>query len=312
MSTNRKERPFDVVVISGVGIDTNIYLHGDDIDFRVEANFTENLDYVGQAGGYSGRGFARLGKKVALIDFVGDDYGGEYIRSALKKDRIDLRGVFIDPAGTRRSVNFMYKDGRRKNFYDGKGAMSLIPDINACRRILQRTRLAHFNIVNFSRYLLPVARELGITISCDIQDVVAADDPYLKEYIQYADVLFFSSVNHKDPSPLIREFLGSRQERIVIAGMGAEGCVLGTRGSVRFFKAVEMPDPVIDTNGAGDSLAVGFLTSYFMDGFSLDESILRAQIAARYTCTIKASSSALITRETLDDNFQRFRGDVPA
>jgi acarbose 7IV-phosphotransferase len=306
MSVNRRNRSFDVVVISGVGMDTNIYLHGDDIDFDVEANFTENLDYVGQAGGYSSRGFARLGKKVALIDFIGDDHSGEFIRRELKKDRIDLSGVFVDPAGTRRSVNFMYRDGRRKNFYDGKGAMSLRPDIKACRKILQRAPLAHFNIVNFSRYLLPVARELGMTISCDIQDVVAANDPYLKEYIQCADVLFFSSVNHEDPSPLIMQFLGSNQRRIVIAGMGAGGCAVGTGQSVRFFETFEMAEPVIDTNGAGDSLAVGFLTSYLMDGFSLDESILRAQIAARYACAIRASSSTLITRKTLDDYSRRF------
>ena len=46
---------FDVVVIGNVGIDTCIYLYGNDIDFSVEANFSQNLDYVGQAGGYASR-----------------------------------------------------------------------------------------------------------------------------------------------------------------------------------------------------------------------------------------------------------------
>ena len=43
----------DVVVVGAVGIDTCVYLPGRDIDFSVEANFGENLDYVGQAGGFS-------------------------------------------------------------------------------------------------------------------------------------------------------------------------------------------------------------------------------------------------------------------
>ncbi len=65
-----------------------------------------------------------------------------------------------------------------------------------------------------------------------------------------------------------------------------------------------MDAPVIDTNGAGDALAVGFLSSYVLDGYSLEDSIRRGQIAARYTCTQKASSANLITRDSLDRYFQ--------
>ncbi|HEX6386041.1 MAG TPA: hypothetical protein VF177_15330 [Anaerolineae bacterium] len=64
------EEPFDVVVVGNVGVDTNVYLHGQDIDFTVEANFTENVDYVGQAGGYSSRGYAHLGKQTARASYV--------------------------------------------------------------------------------------------------------------------------------------------------------------------------------------------------------------------------------------------------
>ena len=59
------DRKFDVAVVGNVGIDTNVYIAGADIDFGVESNFTENLDYVGQAGGYAARGYAQLGKRTA-------------------------------------------------------------------------------------------------------------------------------------------------------------------------------------------------------------------------------------------------------
>ncbi len=49
--------------------------------------------------------------------------------------------------------------------------------------------------------------------------------------------------------------------------MGARGCALGTREAIEFFPPVEMEAPVIDTNGAGDALAVGFLSSYVLDGY---------------------------------------------
>ncbi len=299
---------FDVAVVGNVGIDTNVYLHGQDIDFSVESNYTENLDYVGQSGGYSSRGYAQLGKKTTFVGYVGADHNGDFVREEFAHDGINTSALFVDPLGTGRSINFMYKNGRRKNFYDGKGHMDLQPDLELCSRILSQSRLAHFSLPNWARLLLPVARELKLPIACDIQDVVTVNDPYRQDFVQHADILFFSATNFPDPTPLIKTFLTANPEQIVIVGMGAQGCALGTRDGIDFFPAVEMGSPVIDTNGAGDGLAVGFLSSFLMDGCSLHDSILRGQIVARYTCSQKASSSTLITASKLEHSFAHFRG----
>jgi len=301
------DQRFDVVVVGNAGIDTNVYLPGSDIDFDVESNYTENLDYVGQAGGYAARGYAQLGKRTAIIGHVGEDFSGQFIRQELARDGIDTTALFVDPCGTSRSINFMYRDGRRKNFYDGKGHMHFQPDLEVCQTILSKARLAHLALPNWARHLLPLACEMGLTIACDIQDVVTASDAYRRDFVIQADILFFSAVNQADPTPFIEAFLAVKPDQIIVAGMGAQGCALGRRDGVEFFPAVETDAPVIDTNGAGDSLAVGFLTSYLLDGYSLQDSILRGQIAARHTCTLKATSSNLITPEQLDRIFQARR-----
>ena len=118
----------DVVVVGAIGIDTNVYTQAGSIDASVETHFTETLDYVGQSGGFSSRGFARLGKKTAVIGYVGDDYSGAYIRQELARDGIDTTALFVDPLGTSRSVNLMSADGRRTSFLDGKGHMHLRPE----------------------------------------------------------------------------------------------------------------------------------------------------------------------------------------
>ena len=100
-----------------------------------------------------------MGKHTAFIGYVGDDFSGRFIREELARDGIDQSAVFADPAGTSRSINFMYRDGRRRNFYDGKRHMSLQPDRAICRSVLEQSRLAHFNIPNWARTLLPSARE---------------------------------------------------------------------------------------------------------------------------------------------------------
>jgi sugar/nucleoside kinase (ribokinase family) len=69
--------------------------------------------------------------------------------------------------------------------------------------------------------------------------------------------------------------------------------------------------PVIDTNGAGDSLAVGFLSSYVLNNDALRDAILRGQIAARYMCTQKpipgkaGASVDFITPEKLAHYFHK-------
>jgi sugar/nucleoside kinase (ribokinase family) len=293
------DRKNDVVVVGNIGIDTNVYFAGDQIDFSVEANFTTNIDMIGQAGGYASLGYKRLGYQTSFIGYVGADHSGDFIRQILEQEKIDATALFIDPAGTSRSINLLYQNGQRKNCYDGKNHMTLRPPLDSCEQVFTDARLAHFNIPNWARTLLPVAREKGLNIACDIQDVVDVEDPYRRDFTQAADYLFFSAVNYPDPTPLIQHYLSINPALTVICGMGSKGCALGTVKGIQFFKALEMDLPVVDSNGAGDSLAVGFLASHVLEGLPLEESILRGQIAARYKCGIKASSSSLITRELL-------------
>jgi sugar/nucleoside kinase (ribokinase family) len=299
-------KDIDAVVAGCIGVDTNVYLYGADIDFTVEANFTQNIDCVGQAGGYSSLGFARLGRRTAFLGTVGRDWQGEHIRRELERAGVQAL-LFEDPLGTHRSVNFMYRDGRRKNFYDGKGHMDVRVDLAACGALLSRARLLHTHLENWCRELLPLARRHGTLVSCDLQDVTALDDPYRRDFIEHADILFFSTVNFPDPREAVDWLRRGRPERLVIGGMGAQGCVLGSREGLRFFPPVQLEEPVVDTNGAGDALAVGFLTSHLLEGRGLEESILRGQLAARVACARRAGEKELISPERLEELFQRLR-----
>lgn len=289
-----------VVVIGNVGMDTNVYLAGNSIDLAHEANFTENLDTVGQAGGYASRAYARLGAPTVFIGYVGADWMGEQIRGTLQADGIDTSALFIDPCGTSRSVNLVYPDGTRRNFYDGKSHMELHPPLDDCLRVMQNTGLAHFNIPNWARQLLMPARNLGITVACDVQDVIDAGDPYRLDFIRQADYLFFSAVNHLDPAPIIAAYLALNPHVIVLATMGARGCTLGTKDDICVYPPVELDLPVVDSNGAGDAFAVGFLVSRVLEGRGLEEAVLRGQVCARYKCAQRSTSANMISRDLLE------------
>jgi sugar/nucleoside kinase (ribokinase family) len=290
----------EVVVLGCAGVDSNVYLPGREVDWSVEANFTENLDTPGQAGVYASRGYAALGRRVAFIGNLGDDACGGMVRDALSRDGIDTQGVFTDPAGTARSINVMYPDGRRKNFYDARAKSGLRPDPARCREVMSGAKLAHLHLADWARHLLPMAKQLGLVVACDLQDVIDPEEPYRQDFIRAADILFFSSSNHADPTPLIRRFLKGQPDRIVISGLGAKGCALGTQAGIRFFPPEPLDMPVVDTNGAGDSLAVGFLTSHVLEGRPVAESIHRGQLAARHCCTLRGTSEGLINARVLD------------
>lgn len=289
----------EVVVIGCAGVDTHVFLPGREVDWSVEANFTENLDTPGQAGVYASRGYAALGRRTAFIGNLGADACGDLVRAALIRDGIDTSGLFTDPAGTARSINVMHADGRRKNFYDARGTPGLGPDPAVCRRLLSGARLAHVHLADWARHLLPMARELGVVVACDLQDVVDPEDPYRRDFIAGADILFFSAANHADPEPLIQGFLRSPTLRLVVAGMGAQGCALGSREGIRRFPPVALEAPVVDTNGAGDSLAVGFLAAHVLGGLPLETAVDHGQLAARHCCTLRGTSEGLLTAPDL-------------
>ena len=295
----------DAIVVGNVGIDTSIFYVDDLSHSSLETNFTSNLDNVGQSGGYAARGFAQLGFRTGFIGSIGDDYLGDHIREQFTRDGIDLSGVFIDPVGTNRSVNLMRHDGTRTSFYDGKGNQDLQPDLARSKSVLARGKIAHFSIPNWARQILPIARDLGLTVTCDLQDIVDLDDPYRQDFIQGADILFFSSVNQVSPEEIMTGILEQDQEKIIISGMGAEGCALATHAGIQYFPPVQMDREILDANGAGDSLAVGFLSGYCLEGKSLEEAVLWGQIAARYACSVKADSSKLITKEELVEYLQK-------
>ena len=290
--------PYDVVVVGNVGIDTNVFVAAE--PRGTETTFADVVDHIGHAGGYTSLGFARLGLRTAVIASVGDDAAGRPVREVLAGDGIDTSGLFTDPAGTARSVNLVAADGSRRNFYDGRGHLALRPDPAAASALLGTTRLALFHLPNWARDLLPVARAAGATIACDLQDVVSLDDSYRRDFVEQADILFFSAANQPDPRPLIEDLLALRPELVVVSGRGALGCAVGTAAGIRLLPPVPLDLPVVDTNGAGDGLAVGVLAGYVFDGRPLDEAVRRGQIAARWTCAQRACSSELITPEQLD------------
>jgi cyclomaltodextrinase / maltogenic alpha-amylase / neopullulanase len=294
-----------VAVVGNIGIDTNVYLPPWFEGFKLESTFTEDLDTIGQAGGYSAFGFARLGLRTRLIAAVGEDASGRWIREELQAAGIE-HFLATDPQGTQRSVNLMAPDGTRKNFYDGKGHMTLLPDLERAKGLLAGARLAHFHLPNWARKLLSVARELGVVVSVDLQDMTGPRDAYRDDFIDAADYLFCSAVN-LPPRELASALVQRNPRATVVLGLGARGAAACTaQEGYREFAPVQGAGAIVDTNGCGDSLAAGFLTARVLEGQEVAEAIRWGQTCARHAATLKQKWRRLLTRPELE---ARLRGE---
>lgn len=274
----------EVVVLGAAGLDTTVSIDSLDLELG-ESRFTGVVDGIGHAGGYAARLYAAAGRRVSFVGGIGDDLAGRELRRVLDLEGVDLAASFAEPRGTARSVNLALPDGRRRSFYDGRLGTGR-PDPDAVARLLAGARLVHVNLPGWVRPLLPVVREAGALVACDLQDLPSPDDPYRADFVASADVLFFSGVDLADPEKAIRGLWRRSPQATIVAGLGPGGALLGAAGTVEAVPAPPLDLPVVDTTGAGDSLAAGFLVGRVFEGEGLAEALMRGQVTARHTCSL--------------------------
>ncbi len=291
----REQAP--VVVAGGFGIDTNVYALGERVG--AEVTFAHVVDAPGQAGCYSARAFAALGLPTRAIAALGDDLQAGWIRAELGKLGIAVTEL-RDPLGTHRSVNLVDVDGTRRNYFDARGSGRVAVDLEACRATLRGATLLHCHLDDWCRRLLPIAQDEDVRISCDLQDAIDADDAYRADFVAAADVLFISAANLSDPVRVAKDLAARRPGRVVIVGAGDKGCLAAVGRRVESFPPTDLPRPVVDTNGAGDTLAATFLASYLVDDLGLARSVRRAQLAARWICSQRGDEKAPLPRARLE------------
>ena len=101
-----------VVVAGNIGVDTNIVLpRGETLRSLAarETHFTTNRDTLGQAGGYSSFGYARLGVPVTFVGSLGDDALGRALANVQEFGTGDRQvkrffGMRLEHAGERAKV----------------------------------------------------------------------------------------------------------------------------------------------------------------------------------------------------------------
>jgi 2-dehydro-3-deoxygluconokinase len=246
-------------------------------------------------------GLTRLGKKVRWISKVGKDSFGDYILSTLAGEGVDVSNVIRDeqsPTAVYFKETKSFGDPTVYYYRKNSAASNLKPS-DVCMEWLEGAKHLHVtgitpalsdNAAATVRKTMELAKEMGLTVSFD---------PNLRRKLwseEEAKRVLLSLI------PLCDVFLPGVEEAEFLLGdqsiedygkmfleMGPKVVVikLGEEGSIGFIEgntvkaAPHVVKTVIDTVGAGDAFAAGFLSVFLdkqaaMSPSSLKESLTRA------------------------------------
>jgi sugar/nucleoside kinase (ribokinase family) len=254
---------------------------------------------VGSSVAISACGLARLGARTAIVGVVGDDAFGDFMLSRLADRGVDVGAVRTVPGGRTGSSVILVRreDATDRQILTDPGVMGELraddlpfTALDTVRHLHIGSWFLHLGAVADLPDLLAEARRRGVSTSVDPNDDPARTwDAHLPRALPQVETLFCNESEARgvaETTGWSRD--GSRHDAArhllgliapggaVVLKCGAEGAFLHTENDTLHVTAPEAD--VVDTVGAGDSLAAGFLHAR-LEGLDL-EPALRVAVAA--------------------------------
>ncbi len=291
------------VLVSGlINIETTVRVDGFPIPyFPVRYPFFGVRSTVSGVGVNISAALTTLGDTVRLLSLVGDDAAGRLAREALRDRGIDDRTVLAQAAETAQSAILYDGDGRRQIHVDLKDVQEQVYPVELFDEAAAGCRLAVLCNINFSRPLLALARQRGMTVATDVHAIADLDDPYNADFMAAADILFMS--HERLPAPP-EEWAAAVQARygnaIVVIGLGADGALLAVKGEAPQRVPAVFTRPVVNTIGAGDALFSAFLHVYIQTG-DPHLALCKAVVFASYKIGAAGAAEGFLDGEGLEE-----------
>lgn len=232
---------------------------------KYQAN-TETTQAPGGANCNTMRAISLLGGQSGFIGKVGDDNLGEFYEEALLKAGVSSYLIKTEgPSGA--CTVFISPDGERTMGTFLGPAPTISPD-EITEDVLRNYDCIHIEgylIVNeeLVRETMKKAKRLGLKVALDLANynIVNAYKGLLEEVIpQYVDILFANASEAEAFTGLpAQEAVKAleKQVHVALVTLGKDGSLIGSEG--KFYHVDAEGGKPVDTTGAGDNFAAGFL-----------------------------------------------------
>ena len=232
---------------------------------KYQAN-TETTQAPGGANCNTMRAISLLGGQSGFIGKVGDDNLGEFYEEALLKAGVSSYLIKTEgPSGA--CTVFISPDGERTMGTFLGPAPTILPE-EITDDVLRNYDCIHIEgylIVNeeLVRETMKKAKRLGLKVALDLANynIVNAYKGLLEEVIpQYVDILFANASEAEAFTGLpAQEAVKAleKQVHVALVTLGKDGSLIGSEG--KFYHVDAEGGKPVDTTGAGDNFAAGFL-----------------------------------------------------
>jgi sugar/nucleoside kinase (ribokinase family) len=255
-------------------------------------------------------GIARLGNPAGYIGKISDDEFGRFFHNDMVNSHIEPHLIFSETVDTGIATTLMTNDGERTfATYLGAAATMLPAEIDA-------KLFAGYNFVHVEGYLVfnhnlilrvcQLAKEYGLTVSMDMAsyNVVALNLDFMQDLLKnYVDIIFaneeeakaFTGKEEYEALEILSEYCPT-----AVVKLGAQGSIVKKEGVTTVIPAIEAH--CIDTNGAGDIYASGFLYG-LMNGLAVEKC---GSIASHLAAELVETTGAKLS----DAQWQKIRKEL--
>lgn len=292
------------ILVSGVvNVENNLKVDS----FPVAYN-PVNFAFFGINTNVAGVGFniakalATLGDEVSLVSMIGDDVNADAVLCKLEKTGISTKYVKMIAKNTPQSIIMYDNEGKRQIFTDLKDLQELSFPVDDFEKAQSDSDILVLTNINYSRGLLKKAKETKKLIATDVQAISDIEDSYNKDFLENADILFFSNDKLLDAaSGFMQDLIKKYNHKIIVSGLGEKGALMYVReqDTVFSFNAVKTR-PIVNTVGAGDALFSSFI-HFYAKTKDPHVSIKKAMLFASFKIGESGATNGFLTEKELED-----------
>jgi len=273
------------------------------VDHEKAKLILSNINHTETAPGGSAantlRGVAFLGGKAILCGKVGNDPLGENLVQEIENHGVTTR-ISKHHHTTGHSVSFITPDTERTMSTHLGAAIELSKE-DILEEDIQNSKVLHLEGYQLEGptkevvlYAIELAKKHGTLVSIDLADpgLIRRNKELLQSLIRKVDIVFANEKEAKEFTG-VEEVEAARElgklVKIAIVKIGERGSLICSEGEL--VKVEGFPAKAVDTTGAGDTFAAGFLYGY-CQGWSLAKagklgSLLAARIVEKIGVKVK-------------------------
>lgn len=316
------EKKLDVICLGAAIVDIPLQPVSRDI-FDIESYPVDRIAMtVGGDAMNEATIISRLGHKTGIISCVGDDAAGNFILGSCAKDHIDYEGIKMDPnIDTSMNVGLVTADGERTFVTNRNGSLwkTSIEHVDFDKmkqaKILSLASIFNNPLLD-GKTLVKIFKEAKKADMIICADMIkprlgeTLDD--IREALSYVDYFFpnFEEaclMTGETEEEKVADVLFGCGVKNVIMKIGKRGCYIRNADGAMIVPAAK-GITAIDTIGAGDNFASGFITG-LLDGKDLRECGIYANCTAAVSVQYVGATTGVQNRQMVEDMLAKYRED---